>query len=150
MRRIVRAAPRLGIETLTLYAFSSENWRRPAEEVSDLMSLLRHHLLAELEELDANGARLSLIGDWRSLKPDVVLCDLHLPRISGLEVTERIVERSRPARSAAAARQHGVSRAPRGVRDAMPRSGCRIRVHPRERGAIVRSGCVETRTGPAT
>ena len=72
VRKIVRAAPRLGIETLTLYAFSSENWRRPAEEVSDLMSLLRHHLLAELEELDANGARLSLIGDWRSLKPDVV------------------------------------------------------------------------------
>ncbi|MFN3371883.1 MAG: polyprenyl diphosphate synthase [Sphingomonadaceae bacterium] len=72
VRRIVRAAPRLGIETLTLYAFSSENWRRPAEEVSDLMSLLRHHLLAELEELDENGARLSLIGDWRALKPDVV------------------------------------------------------------------------------
>ncbi|MCG2841652.1 polyprenyl diphosphate synthase [Sandaracinobacter sp. RS1-74] len=72
VRRIVRAAPRLGIETLTLYAFSSENWRRPAEEVSDLMSLLRHHLLAELDELHANGARLSLIGDWRSLKPDVV------------------------------------------------------------------------------
>jgi len=72
VRRIVRAAPRLGVETLTLYAFSSENWRRPAEEVSDLMSLLRHHLLAELEELDENGARLSLIGNWRALKPDVV------------------------------------------------------------------------------
>lgn len=72
VRRIVRAAPRLGVETLTLYAFSSENWRRPAEEVSDLMSLLRHHLLAELEELDRNGARLGLIGDWRALKPDIV------------------------------------------------------------------------------
>jgi undecaprenyl diphosphate synthase len=72
VRRIVRAAPKLGIETLTLYAFSSENWRRPADEVSDLMSLLRHHLLAELEELDENGARLSLIGNWRALKPDVV------------------------------------------------------------------------------
>ncbi len=72
VRRIVRAAPRLGLETLTLYAFSSENWRRPADEVSDLMSLLRHHLLAELEELDSNGAQLSLIGDWRALKPDVV------------------------------------------------------------------------------
>ena len=72
MRRIVRAAPKLGIETLTLYAFSSENWRRPADEVSDLMSLLRHHLLAELEELDSNGARLSLIGNWRAMKPDVV------------------------------------------------------------------------------
>ncbi len=72
VRRVVRAAPRLGIHTLTLYAFSSENWRRPAEEVSDLMTLLRHHLLAELEELDENGARLSLIGNWRALKPDVV------------------------------------------------------------------------------
>lgn len=72
VRRIVRAAPKLGIETLTLYAFSSENWRRPADEVSDLMSLLRHHLLAELEELDSNGARLSLIGNWRAMKPDVV------------------------------------------------------------------------------
>lgn len=72
VRRIVRAAPKLGIETLTLYAFSSENWRRPPDEVSDLMSLLRHHLLAELEELDSNGARLSLIGNWRAMKPDVV------------------------------------------------------------------------------
>ncbi len=72
VRRVVRAAPRLGIEVLTLYAFSSENWNRPAEEVSDLMALLHHHLLAELGELNANGARLSLIGDWRGLKPDVV------------------------------------------------------------------------------
>lgn len=72
VRRVVRAAPRLGIKTLTLYAFSSENWRRPVEEVSDLMSLLRHHLLAELEELASAGARLSLIGNWRALKPDVV------------------------------------------------------------------------------
>ncbi len=72
VRRVVRAAPQIGITTLTLYAFSSENWRRPAEEVSDLMSLLRHHLLAELDELKTNGARLHLIGDWRALKPDVV------------------------------------------------------------------------------
>lgn len=72
VRRVVRAAPQIGISTLTLYAFSSENWRRPAEEVSDLMSLLRHHLLAELDELMENGARLHLIGDWRALKPDVV------------------------------------------------------------------------------
>ena len=72
VRRAVRAAPQLGIETLTLYAFSSENWSRPVDEVSDLMSLLRHHLLAELEELEKNGARLSLIGNWRQLNPDVV------------------------------------------------------------------------------
>ncbi len=72
VRRVARAAPELGIKTLTLYAFSSENWRRPADEVSDLMSLLRHHLLAELEELNKNGARLSLIGNWRQLNADVV------------------------------------------------------------------------------
>lgn len=72
VRRVVRAAPQLGMEALTLYAFSSENWSRPADEVSDLMALLQHHLLAELDELNANGARLSLIGDWRGLKPEVV------------------------------------------------------------------------------
>lgn len=72
VRRVVRAAPQLGIETLTLYAFSSENWSRPADEVSDLMGLLRHHLLAELDELTENGVRLRLIGDWKSMRPDVV------------------------------------------------------------------------------
>ena len=72
VRRVVRHCAELGVEHLTLFAFSSENWRRPADEVSDLMSLLRHHLLAELEELDSAGARLSLIGDWRAMKPDVV------------------------------------------------------------------------------
>ncbi|QMW24547.1 polyprenyl diphosphate synthase [Sandaracinobacteroides saxicola] len=72
VRRVVRAAPPLGIETLTLYAFSTENSRRPVEEVNDLMGLLRHHLLAEIDELDSNGARLRLIGDWRAFKPDVV------------------------------------------------------------------------------
>ena len=72
VRRVVRAAPAIGIDVLTLYAFSSENWRRPADEVSDLMSLLRHHLVSELDELHANGARLRLIGDWRKLRPEIV------------------------------------------------------------------------------
>ncbi len=72
VRRVVRAAPQLGIETLTLYAFSSENWSRPADEVSDLMGLLRHHLIAELDELADNDVRLRLIGDWRSMRSDVV------------------------------------------------------------------------------
>ena len=72
VRRVVRAAPRLGIEALTLYAFSSENWNRPAEEVSDLMGLLHHHLLAEVAELGRNGARLGLIGDWRAMNADLV------------------------------------------------------------------------------
>jgi undecaprenyl diphosphate synthase len=72
VRTVVRAAPTLGIETLTLYAFSSENWRRPAGEVEDLMSLLRHYLISEIAELDAQGARLTVIGDYRRLKPTLV------------------------------------------------------------------------------
>jgi undecaprenyl diphosphate synthase len=71
VRRTVRAAGEMGIEVLTLYAFSSENWRRPAEEVSDLMGLLRHFLKAELAELVANGVRLRTIGDLSRLAPDV-------------------------------------------------------------------------------
>ena len=72
VRRIVRAAPELGIETLTLYAFSSENWRRPPTEVRDLMGLLRYFLRREVAELHRNGVRVRLIGDWRALEPDIV------------------------------------------------------------------------------
>lgn len=72
VRRVVKAAPDLGIEVLTLYAFSSENWRRPPAEVSDLMGLLRHYVRSELEDLRRNGVRLRLIGNWRQLKPDIV------------------------------------------------------------------------------
>jgi undecaprenyl diphosphate synthase len=72
VRKVVRAAPKLGIETLTLYAFSSENWRRPAGEVEDLMGLLRHYLVSEIEELASQGARLTIIGDYRRLKPALV------------------------------------------------------------------------------
>ena len=72
VRRVVEAAPGLGIEVLTLYAFSSENWKRPADEVGDLMGLLRHYIRNELAELDAQGVRLVIIGDYKSLKPDIV------------------------------------------------------------------------------
>ena len=72
VRAAIRAAAELGIEALTLYAFSSENWSRPADEVLDLMGLLRHYLKRELDELDRNNARLRLIGDWRGLSPDIV------------------------------------------------------------------------------
>ncbi|HVJ02857.1 MAG TPA: isoprenyl transferase [Sphingomonas sp.] len=71
VRRVSRAARKLGIEVLTLYAFSSENWRRPQEEVRDLMGLLRHFLASELDELVSEGVRLRVIGDWRSLAPDL-------------------------------------------------------------------------------
>ncbi|MDB5738715.1 MAG: isoprenyl transferase [Sphingomonas bacterium] len=72
VRRTVRAAGDLGIEALTLYAFSSENWRRPAAEIADLMGLLRFYIKAELAELARNGVRLRIIGDYRKLEPDLV------------------------------------------------------------------------------
>jgi len=72
VRRTIEAAGEVGIEALTLYAFSSENWRRPATEVADLMGLLRFYLRREIAELDRNKVRLELIGDWRALDPDIV------------------------------------------------------------------------------
>lgn len=71
-RNVTRAAGDLGIEVLTLYAFSTENWRRPAEEVSDLMGLLRHFIKSDIEELAQNGVRLRVIGNYRALAPDLV------------------------------------------------------------------------------
>lgn len=62
VRRVARAAPAEGIGTLTLYAFSSDNWRRPAIEVSGLMALLRLYLTREVEVLRRDGVRLSVIG----------------------------------------------------------------------------------------
>jgi undecaprenyl diphosphate synthase len=62
VRRVVKAAPGLGIGTLTLYAFSSDNWRRPPREVALLMRLFRAHLRSETPELVKNGVRLSVIG----------------------------------------------------------------------------------------
>ncbi len=62
VRRVVEAAPTLGITTLTLFAFSSDNWRRPRDEVAALMSLLRRYLQAELARLLDNDVRLTVIG----------------------------------------------------------------------------------------
>src|SRR5271156_1261353 len=62
IRRVVEAAPQQGVATLTLYAFSSDNWRRPKPEVSALMALLRSYLANEVESLVRNGVRLSVIG----------------------------------------------------------------------------------------
>src|SRR4051812_23591432 len=56
-RRVTQAAPDLGVTTLTLFAFSSDNWRRPRAEVSALMSLLRNYLACELQHLAENGIR---------------------------------------------------------------------------------------------
>ena len=62
IRRVVEAAPKQGVGTLTLYAFSSDNWRRPKTEVSALMGLLRFYLANEVESLVRNGVRLTVIG----------------------------------------------------------------------------------------
>ena len=62
IRRIVEAAPDQGVGTLTLYAFSSDNWRRPKAEVAALMTLLRFYLANEIEALVKNGVRLTVIG----------------------------------------------------------------------------------------
>ena len=72
VRTVARAARSLGIEVLTLYAFSSENWRRPAEEISDLMGLLRHFIKSDLDELAGEGVRLRVIGDHTAFAPDLV------------------------------------------------------------------------------
>jgi undecaprenyl diphosphate synthase len=72
VRRVVRGAGELGIPVLTLFAFSTENWTRPADEVNDLMGLLRHYLRNELDELHKNGARLRVIGDREGLASDIV------------------------------------------------------------------------------
>ena len=62
IRRVVEAAPEQGVGTLTLYAFSSDNWRRPPAEVTALMGLLRFYLANEIESLVRNGVRLRVIG----------------------------------------------------------------------------------------
>ncbi len=72
VRNIVRAAAEMELEAMTLYAFSSENWKRPEEEVSDLMGLMKRFILSDLDEFAANDVRLKVIGDWRALAPDVV------------------------------------------------------------------------------
>src|SRR5271155_5994043 len=67
VRRTVRAAGALDIPYLTLFGFSSENWKRPLEEIDDLMGLLRLYLRAEVAALHENGVRLTVIGDRAKL-----------------------------------------------------------------------------------
>jgi len=72
VRRTLVAAAELGIPYLTLFGFSSENWKRPLNEVDDLMGLLRHYLRGEIAELHRNGVRLRVIGDRARLSTDIV------------------------------------------------------------------------------
>lgn len=66
-KEITRAAADIGIEYLTIWAFSTENWRRPPEEISGLMGLLHHTLKADLTEFHENGVRLRVLGSRKNL-----------------------------------------------------------------------------------
>jgi undecaprenyl diphosphate synthase len=83
VRATVEVCAEAGVETLTLFAFSSENWRRPVDEVRGLMSLFVDALEREVNELDANGIRIKFIGDLDALNPML------------REVTDAAVERTR-------------------------------------------------------
>jgi undecaprenyl diphosphate synthase len=71
VRRAVRSAIDLGVRYLTIYSFSSENWRRPPQEVADLMGLLKLFVRRDLADLHANGVRVRIIGDRAGLPPDI-------------------------------------------------------------------------------
>jgi undecaprenyl diphosphate synthase len=72
VRRALQAAADHGVEVLTLYAFSSENWRRSEEEISDLTALMRFYLERELKTLEKERVRLKLIGDYSAFGAELV------------------------------------------------------------------------------
>jgi undecaprenyl diphosphate synthase len=72
VRRTVSAAGEFGIAYLTLFGFSSENWKRPVDEVDDLMGLLRHYIRGEIADLHANAVCLKVIGERARLPADIV------------------------------------------------------------------------------
>lgn len=72
VRRTLKAAAKAGVKVLTLYAFSSENWRRSEDEISDLKGLMGYYLERELDELAREGVQLRLIGDHKAFGPQLV------------------------------------------------------------------------------
>ena len=72
VRLAIESAIKYGVRYLTLFSFSSENWKRPSGEVNDLMSLLRRYLRSEIAELHKNGVRLRVIGDRLDLSSDII------------------------------------------------------------------------------
>jgi undecaprenyl diphosphate synthase len=90
VREIVRAAHELGVGVLTLYAFSTENWSRPKDEVDALMGLLEHYLDAEIDELDRNGIRLRAMGRLERL-PDAARAKLEQAVARTADNTEMLV-----------------------------------------------------------
>jgi undecaprenyl diphosphate synthase len=72
VREVVRYASTTGLEALSLYAFSSENWKRPEDEISDLMGLLRNFIQSDIEEFVANDVRLKILGNYKAFAPDII------------------------------------------------------------------------------
>ena len=72
VKNAVKSAAALGVSYLTLFGFSSENWKRPESEIKDLMGLLRFYLKKEINELNSEGIRFQVIGDRDKLAPDIV------------------------------------------------------------------------------
>jgi undecaprenyl diphosphate synthase len=83
VRRAVVSAVELGIAYLTLFGFSSENWKRPLGEIDDLMGLLRHYLRGEIAELHKQGVRVKIIGDRARLAPDIVTLIDNAEKLTG-------------------------------------------------------------------
>ena len=112
VRNLVRGLGPLGLECLTLYAFSSENWKRPEEEIADLMQLMRKFIKSDLPEFIANDVRLKIIGDYKALAPDIVeMLEDALERTAGgkhtLAVALNYGSQQEIARAAAKAAQQG-------------------------------------------
>jgi undecaprenyl diphosphate synthase len=84
VRAIVEMSRKLGIRYLSLYAFSTENWFRPKDEVHALMGMLQHYLTAEQPKMMRHGIRLLAIGDRRRLPPSVLATLKHVERITGM------------------------------------------------------------------
>lgn len=72
VRNMIEAAQEIGINTITLFGFSSENWNRPKDEINDLMKMLRTYLRSETADLHKNGVRLRVIGDRRAFDEDII------------------------------------------------------------------------------
>ena len=113
VRTLTRAARQMGVEVLTLYAFSSENWKRSEDEVSDLMGLLKRFIRSDLDEFVANNVRLKIIGDTAAFSPEIVaLIDDALARTAGNDGSTLVIalnygSQQEIARAAAAAAVHG-------------------------------------------
>ena len=111
VRKTLRAAGEAGVEVLTLYAFSSENWRRSEGEISDLKGLLGYYLERELDALAKEGVRLKLIGDYRAFGPDLVArLDQAVERLAGNDRLTLVIALNYGSRSEIAAAARSLAR----------------------------------------